>query len=168
MSGAIILLLATVFVVAAVSKLRSRAEFSAVLRRLILGPLVGTATIVVPGIEILIAVFLLSGLAPQGAIMAAIVLLSVFTVVLIEMRRRGVKGCACFGESAEDAGTASGIIRNLLLIIAAVCALQGTGPIFWIGPDTSSFLGRVTIVTGAFCLWPCLVALANRRKYLFN
>ena len=164
MSGAIVLLLAAVFGMAAVSKMRARARFVAVLRNLVPWRLAGPASILIPGVELLLAGFLLSGLAPQKAIVAAIALLFAFTLVLLDMRRRGVKGCACFGESADKATAFSGIVRNLALIAAAIFALCATGPVSFTDPDFSSLLGRITIVLGAFCLWPCLVALANVYK----
>ena len=59
MSGAIVLLLAAVFGMAAVSKMRARARFVAVLRNLVPW-LAGPASILIPGVELLLAGFLLS------------------------------------------------------------------------------------------------------------
>ena len=60
----------------------------------------------------------------------------------------------------------SGIVRNFLLIAAAASVLFQSGPISFVGPDLSSFLGRITIIIGVFCLWPSLVALVNTRNRL--
>lgn len=168
MSGTIILLLVTIFILAAISKLRSLDAFSAVLRNLIPAPVVGPTSIIIPVVELILAGFLLSGIAPQKAIVAAIALLVVFTIILTEMWRRGIKGCACFGETVNTATTSSGVIRNLILIAAAASIANDPGPISFVGPDVSSFLARATVVVGALCFWPCLVALVNRRKLIFN
>jgi hypothetical protein len=168
MTGTIILLLAILFTIAGISKLRSRPAFSAVLRNLIPASLVKPATIVIPAIELLLAGFLFSGIAPQKALAAAIALLAVFTVILAEMWRRGLKGCACFGETGTAATNGSGVIRNLLLIGAAAAVINQPGPVSLFGPDVSSFLARMTVVAGAFCFWSCLAALAGRRKSIFS
>jgi uncharacterized membrane protein YphA (DoxX/SURF4 family) len=168
MSGTIILLLATVFVLAAISKLRSRAAFGAVLRNLVPARLVEPLTIIVPTTELLLAIFLLIGIAPQKAVAAAIAMLIIFTIVLAEMWRRGLQGCACFGESVNTSTTSSGLIRNAILIAAACSIITEPGPISFWGSDISTFLGQLTIITGALCFWPCLVALVSQRKYIFN
>ncbi len=168
MPGTIILLLATVFIFAAISKLRSRDAFRAVLINLIPSALVGLLSIFVPLVELFLGGFLLSGMAPQKALIGAIALLVIFTIILAEMWRRGIKGCACFGETVNTATTSSGVIRNLILIAAAGSIMGEPAPISFMGPDLSSFLARVTVVVGAFCFWPCLVALVSRRKLILN
>jgi Methylamine utilisation protein MauE len=164
MAGAIVLLFAVIFGLAALSKMRSRAEFLTVLRGLLPAWLAQPVAILIPAGELALAALLLSGIAQRGALVAVLVALSLFTIILIQMGRRGVKGCGCFGESSEEPNIISGVVRNLLLIGATGWLLRETGPISIIGPDTSSFLGRMTIAIGILCLWPCLVALASVRK----
>ncbi|MEO7299040.1 MAG: MauE/DoxX family redox-associated membrane protein [Verrucomicrobiota bacterium] len=168
MSGTIILLFVGIFILAAISKLRSREAFSAVLRNLLPRIFVNPVSILVPIVELLLAAFLLSGIAPQKAIIASIAMLVVFTIVLAEMWRRGLQGCACFGETVNTSTTSSGLIRNVILIAAAFSILNEPEPVSFFGPDLSTFLGRLTVIIGALCLWPCLVALASRRKLIFN
>ncbi|MGI8967237.1 MAG: MauE/DoxX family redox-associated membrane protein [Limisphaerales bacterium] len=168
MPETIILLLAAIFLLAAISKFRSRDAFSAVLRNLLPAVLVAPMSIFVPLVELLLAGFLLSGIAPQKAIIASIVMLVIFTLVLAEMWRRGLQGCACFGETVNTSTTSSGLIRNVILIAAALSILNEREPISFLGPDFSTFLGRLTVIIGALCLWPCLVALVSRRKLIFN
>jgi hypothetical protein len=168
MSGTIILLLAAVFALAAIAKLRSRDAFAAVLRSLVPALLVKPLSVMVPVLELALAAFLLSGIATQTAIGVSIGVLVLFTAVLGEMWRRGLKGCACFGESVNTATTSSGVIRNVMLIVAASCVVSNPGAVSFLGLDISSFLGRMTVVVGALCFWPCLVALIGQRKYLFN
>jgi uncharacterized membrane protein YphA (DoxX/SURF4 family) len=168
MSGAIILLLASVFLLAAFSKIRDREAFNRVLRQLVPRSLVHPFARVLPIGEMLLAAVLLSGIAPRAALSASIALLVAFTLVLAQMWRRGLKGCACFGETETNATPGAGIVRNLLLIMGAAALMNQSAPISIIGPDLSSALARVTLVAGAFCLWTCLIPLFQRRKFLFN
>jgi uncharacterized membrane protein YphA (DoxX/SURF4 family) len=168
MSGSIILLLAAVFLFAALAKLRSQNEFAEVLRNLVPSSLVKMTALAIPLLEVLLAGFLLSGIASRAAAMASVAVLAVFTIVLTVMWRRGVKGCGCFGEDNNTATTGSGIIRNLILIALAVLIAIGPENLMLYGPDVATLLGRMTVVAGAFCLWPCIVALVERRKLIFN
>jgi hypothetical protein len=167
MSGAIIILLAAVFLLAAASKLRSPGEFGDVLRNLVPAALVRPLTLAAPLAELALGVILLSGLANQIAVGAAMAMLAVFTIVLTIMWRRGLKGCGCFGE-AEDTTTVGGIIRNVILMALAGLVVASPQPAVLYGPDFSTGLGRVTVAAGAFCFWQCLVALVHRRKYFLN
>jgi hypothetical protein len=148
--------------------MRDREAFGLVLRRLLPKPLIQPVSIVIPIAEITVAGFLLSRIAPRLALVSAITLLLVFSLILAEMLRRGVKGCGCFGENEETATPGSGLVRNFILIAAALSALNQPLPFLIFGPDASSSVGRVTIVAGTLCLWPCLVTLVHRRKFLFN
>jgi uncharacterized membrane protein YphA (DoxX/SURF4 family) len=168
MTGAIILLLATVFVTAAAAKLRSLDAFRTVLRGLFPRPLVNVLTIVVPAAEFALGIFLLSGAREKVAITVAIVLLGIFTVMLMVMWVRGIKGCACFGEAVNTATTGSGIARNVILIGTASFAWREAGPVVFWGPDVSSVLARLTVVVGSLCLWATFSALVNQRKIYFN
>jgi len=168
MSGAIILLLASVFLLAAFSKIRDRDAFKRVLRQLIPSSLVQPLSSIVPIGEMLLAAVLLSGIVPAPALAASIAVLAAFTLVLAQMWRRGLRGCACFGETETNATAGAGIVRNLLLIVGAAAVMNQSAPISIIGPDLSSALARVTLVAGAFCLWSCLIPLFQRRKFLFN
>jgi uncharacterized membrane protein YphA (DoxX/SURF4 family) len=168
MSGAVILLLASVFLLAAIAKLRSREAFSKVLRQFMPRALAETLSRVVPIGEIVLAAFLISGIWSRAALVASVAVLGCFTLVLGRLWQRGLKGCACFGETENDLTPGAGIVRNLLLIAAALEGMGRADPIALVGPDVSSFLARLTIVAGAFCLWSCLVPLIQRRKFLFN
>jgi uncharacterized membrane protein YphA (DoxX/SURF4 family) len=168
MSGAIILLLASVFLLAALSKIRDRDAFNRVLRQLVPRPLVQPFSRLVPIGEMLLAAVLISGIAPAPALCGSIAVLAAFTLVLAQMWRRGLKGCACFGETETNSTPGAGIVRNLLLIIGSSAVMKQSGPIAIIGPDLSSALARVTLAVGAFCLWSCLIPLFQRRKFLFN
>ena len=168
MSGAVTLLLSAIFSLAAVSKIRDREAFALVLRKLLPSSLINPVALAIPAIEVFLSVWLLSGIATRTALAAAIALLIGFTLVLVQMWRRGLKGCGCFGETEDTAEPGSGVARNLLLIGGACFIISNSNPHPGLGPDTSSFLGQLTLVVGAFCLWPCLVALVQRRKFLIS
>jgi len=168
MPGAIILLLVTVFVIAAIAKLRAKDAFRTVLRGLLPRPLVGPVAAVVPMIELALGAFLLSGITQKKALECAIIMLAAFTLALAVMWWRGIKGCACFGEAANTATTGSGMVRNIILIGATLLVAREPGPIAFWSPDVSAVLGRLTVVVGALCLWACAVALVNQRKIYFN
>ena|ERR1700722_9876513 len=169
MNGVIILLLAAVFLFAALSKLRSQNEFAEVLRNLVPLSLVKAAALAIPVLELLLSAFLLSRIASRAAALVSVAVLGVFTIALTMMWRRGVKGCGCFGEDNNTATTGSGIVRNLLLVALAL-AVVAAGPenVLISGPDGATLLGRVTVVAGVFCLWPCIVALVERRNLILN
>src|SRR5579863_6744747 len=134
MSGAIVLLLASVFIIAAIAKLRGKDAFRAVLRGLFPAILVELVAVLVPPVELFVAAFLLSGIMPRAAANAAAGLLGLFTVALIVMWWRGIKGCACFGESVNNATTGSGIARNVILIAAAIYVARVAAPVSPWGP----------------------------------
>ncbi len=166
MPTAIVFLLAVVFALAAVSKLRSREAFQAVLRKLMPGGWDVSLSRLVPIGELLLAAFLLSGISTRWAAMTSILALAVFTWFLTRMRRFGLQGCACFGEESDSATAATGIARNLMLILgAAWIAARPDSVHLWNG-DWPLLFGQATIVLGALCLWPCVVAMINRRQFL--
>src|SRR4051812_42618439 len=101
MAGAILFLISAVFVFAGVSKLRARSEFEKVLARVLPASVVTPTAFAVPLFELGLAILLLNAPTQKIAIMATIATLVVFTFVLFELQRRGVKGCACFGESSS-------------------------------------------------------------------
>jgi len=162
MPGSIVLLLSAVFLLAAISKLRSRGEFIAVLRQLSPGFLVYPLSFAVPFLELLLAVCLLKVRTQRPALLATIACLILFTFILLELQRRGAKGCGCFGES--DAELGPGVVRNVILSGLTAALLPQSAAISCFAPDLSSFVARLTVVLTAFCLWPCLVAIASLYK----
>ena len=118
--------------------------------------LVKATALAIPLLELVLALFLLSGIASRAAAIVSALVLAVFTIVLTVMWRRGVKGCGCFGEDNNAATTGSGIIRNLILIVLAALVAVGPEGMVLYGPDVATLLGRMTVIAGAFCLWPCI------------
>ncbi len=166
-TGTIILLLATVFALAGCNKLRSQPAFRAHLRNLVPPALVNSTAVLVPVAEMILAVALLNSTTARVALLGTIGLLAVFTGALLVTKSLGLKSCGCFGEVQGEATVISGIIRNVLLIFCAAIALHEKELIIF-AKDISTSLGQITLVLGAICLWPCLVALANRRKFLLH
>lgn len=162
MSDAILLLLAVVFAAAGASKLMSPDPFRNTLRKLAPKRLVPAAALAIPLFELALAAWLLSGVAPRQAAGVAIVVLLAFTAVLLRMWRRGLSGCGCFGEAADSAP--SGIARNVILIALGLAAALPTGVLHgpWSG-GAGTVAGRLTLILGAACLWPCAIALVRLR-----
>lgn len=166
MSPAIVFLLASVFALAAGSKMRSLHAFRAVLRKLMPVGWDKTLAQIIPVGELLLAAILLSGFAPHWAAGAAILVLAVFTAFLLRMRRIGLKGCACFGEESNATAAATGIARNLILILGAMWVAARPDSVRIWSQNLATLTGQATVVLGALCLWPCVVALVNRLRFL--
>ena len=154
MLAVIVLLLAAVFALAAASKMRSRAAFEEVLRKLAPARLVEPLTLIIPALELLLAAFLLSGVALRWAALMAFLMLIVFTFFLTRMRRSGLQGCACFGEDSNSATAAAGIVRNLVLMLGATVVVAKPESVRPWQADFSGLLGQGTVVIGVLCLWP--------------
>lgn len=166
MVGTIVLLLAVVFAIAGVSKFRSQPAFRAVLRNLVPQSLVNATAFLIPLAEIILAIALLNSATMRMALLGSVGLLGVFSVVLVA-KPRNLKGCGCFGELQGEATILSGVFRNVLLISFALVALRASDlTVFQAG--LANQIGQCTIVLGAICLWPCVVALANRRQFLLK
>jgi uncharacterized membrane protein YphA (DoxX/SURF4 family) len=167
MPGAILLLLGLVFALAGASKLLSPDAFRATLRKLVPASAVRLIVVGLPVFELLLGAWLISGVAPRQAAGAAVVVLLGFCAVLFRIWRRGLT-CGCFGEMADSAP--SGLARNVLLIAMAAYVALPDGPVVdgpW-SAGAGNVVGRLTVVLGAACLWPCLVALVQRRKMIFS
>jgi uncharacterized membrane protein YphA (DoxX/SURF4 family) len=167
MTGAILLLLAFVFALAGASKLRSPDRFRATLRKLTHPGMANVMVRAIPTAELLLAAWLASGIAPRQATGVSVVVLLMFTAALLRMLRKGLSGCGCFGEAADSAPT--GLLRNVLLMTLAACIAlpQGAAEGPW-SSGVIAILGRLTLVLGAACFCPCLVALIERRHLIFS
>lgn len=83
---------------------------------------------VVPAVELVLAVALLAAPAVGGAV--ALVLLAAFSVVLLRAVRRGVEvRCACFGQAGGPPLSPVDLLRNGLLAgLAALATAAGPTP----------------------------------------
>jgi len=167
MTGAYLLLLGLVFLAAAASKFHDRQSFSKTLAQLFAEPFARPASLLIPGIEIVLGLSLIAGIAIRQTLGAAIFLLLLFTVVLTEMWRRGMKNCGCFGESERESTPGIGIVRNLLLVAAGLAALRYGRHFSTIGPDLATTFGKLTVAAGMLLLWCSTLAVWERRRFLF-
>lgn len=111
---ALALVLAGVFTVAAISKLRDHTGTRTTMANFKL-PLPGLMAIVVPVVELAIAVGLV--VSPSAGALAAVTLLVFFTTFLLLQLRLGVTTpCRCFGSTSQHPLSVADLTRNLGLI----------------------------------------------------
>ena len=158
------MLLATVFALAAGAKLISRSAFEAVLRSLVPAPLVRPLSLLVPLMELFLSGWLLSGFAARAACGFAGAMLALFSLLLFHMWRRRLGGCGCFGEGADTQTAVPGIVRNTLLILAALLVISE--PPLWANRSPSIILAEMTVVVGLVCAWVVAVAVVTRWKFV--
>ena len=156
-----VLLLSAVFALAAGTKLASRDAFASVLRHFVPARLVSAMTIAIPIIELALALVLFCGMVPFVACGFAIILFALFTMVLLHMARKRVGGCGCFGESADAVNLIPGIIRNVLLMLAATFALTHARDANPWNRDAKTVIGELTVVLGIICAWATVTALVR-------
>lgn len=118
--------LAIVFLIAGIPKIFARKGLSNSVRALGVESrgVAAAVRIGVPVAETAIGVWLLVGAYPAAASFTAAAMLTVFTCVLVQLRRREADGCACFAWDDGKVGTGH-LVRNLVLL--AVALLLGTG-----------------------------------------
>jgi hypothetical protein len=114
-----------------------------------------------PILELGIALALLvaPGVARFTAALAAVAMLLVFTVLVARAVRAGDEiSCECFGALSRDVVDGTTVVRNLVLLAAAVAAAL-------VGPDDQSFVLSLTTLAAAelaalVILWIAMVAIA--------
>lgn len=127
-------LLGSVFLLAAVSKLRDPVGFSTVLGALgIERPLlVKSLRVSVPLAEAGLGIWLLSGWQPTGSAGTTVVAMMFLTMVLLVLRWRGYTGsCGCFAGHDNGVGALT-ITRNVILLLLAIWASFGS----YVGPGS--------------------------------
>ncbi|MBN9621607.1 MAG: hypothetical protein J0H06_01415, partial [Actinobacteria bacterium] len=154
------LVLAAVFVVAAIGKARDQAGTRHSLESFgVPRGLAPAAAVALPVVELAIAVALVPVATAWWAGVAALVLLVAFTVALVIGLTRGVEAeCHCFGAvSSRPVGPAT-IARNLVLValaavlVAAGSHTPGNSAVAWIGdldPGELVLLGTVVVLAVA-------------------
>lgn len=101
--------------------------------QLISGKLAGLAAVLVPMMEFVLALGLITGVALRGAALGSLGLLFVFTVAIAQALIRDINiDCGCFGSAAESEVGWQSLVRNALLMGACMLVLllprQGTEP----------------------------------------
>lgn len=148
------LVVAATLVLAAVPKARAPHATAATFRALGL-PLAPALARAVPAVEVAVAAVLAA--VPLAGGVAALVLLAAFTVVLVRAVVAGVEvSCSCFGTSSHGPVSGVSVLRNGLLMGAAVVATGGR-------PGVPS-LEAVVTVTVVAVVGAVVVALADVRR----
>lgn len=114
-----------------------------------------------PIFELAIALSLLlaPGLARFAAALAAVAMLLVFTVLVVRAVRAGDEvSCECFGALSRDVVDGTTVLRNLVLLAAAIAAAL-------VGPDAPSLVISLTTLSAAeltllVTLWIAMAAIA--------
>jgi uncharacterized membrane protein len=112
-------LIAALFLFAAISKLFDPSSFAQQIANYQLTPWPGTAALAVflPALELCVGICLLFGRWESGALVWLAVLLVIFSGALLSAIVRGLSiDCGCFGRSVENTGTLWPLLRNLLLL----------------------------------------------------
>lgn len=139
-------LLAVVFVVAAVAKWRDRVGTDASFRDLGL-PYASRFATVVPIVELVIAALLVT--VPFAGGLAAVTTLSFFTTFLVTRLRAGITPpCSCFGQIDRRPLSWANIIGNGFLIVAACVATLATTPVVPTLADVALVSAGVAIELG--------------------
>lgn len=161
------LLLGVVFLIAAVAKLRDRAAFrQSVVAFGFPAALAGAASVLIPIIEIVVAILIIRAPSAGVGALASLLLLLVFTAAIaINLARGRTPSCSCFGTAASEPIGPATVVRNLALAACAlfvVVAGEGTSltgfPSWWAAAsDDERFLAMTSLVL--------LIALAAMNAY---
>jgi hypothetical protein len=132
--------------------------FEAALRELALGRPTRALRRTVPGCEIAVGGWLLSGFAGPAAAASAVVLVVVFSAAIIRLATSGrYAGCGCFGEAlGADQAPVVALARNagLTSVGVALLVVPGSGPL-----SRGELVGALTASFGLFLAWCCVAAL---------
>ena len=110
----------------------------------------------VPLAEIVVAATLV--VVPRAGAVAALVLLVAFTVVLARALRAGSSvSCGCFGTSGRAPVSFVELVRNGLLVVAAVAALAASSPV-------APGLDDLVLATTAAAVAGVVLALCRLRR----
>ena len=152
LQSTLLLLLAAVFIRAAVAKILATAAFRAVLRKLVprASNLLAWG---IPRFELVLGALLLVHWRPRVTALVAMGTLVIFTAALLRMRRLHVGGCGCFGEQAEGASIVRGLLRNALLIAAAAWIAIDPPPLAPWQVGGWNLLAMATVLLGVTCAW---------------
>ena len=121
------LLLAGVFILAGLPKLQDPVAFAASIEgyRVISGGLTMWAAVILPWLELIIGIGLLTPWLRRASACMIIYLLSLFITLHASAWARGLDiECGCFGESAGDPGYQWLILRNLALLLITIFIMR--------------------------------------------
>lgn len=148
-----------VFVAAGAQKLRHRAILSGVIAnyRLLPGPLVSPAAMLLPPVEILLGAMLLGGVARPFTSLAAMALLGLFAAAMAINIRRGRShiDCGCNQAFLHQPLRWTLVARNLVLTAALLPSLAVTTPV-----STATLTAGVAAGAAFFMLYLLVNAFA--------
>ena len=152
---AIRVLLAAVFAVAGVGKLRDLKGSRQAMRDFgVPAGMAGAAGLLLPIAELIAAVALLfPPSARWGAVLALLLLLAFIAGIAAALRRGEAPDCHCFGQIHSEPAGPSTLVRNAVLAALAVFVIaEGPGPSIseWVGDRTAAEL--VAVATGILAL----------------
>jgi peroxiredoxin/uncharacterized membrane protein YphA (DoxX/SURF4 family) len=142
------LLLATVFVVSAIAKLADRRGLRTAMSEFgVPDVLARPAGLLLPLVELAVALALLPAGSAWWAAVGALALLFVFTAAVVSSIARGRRpGCHCFGALSSKPVSWGTVARNLALAaVAAVVVSAGPDDV---GPSVVAWLSRLTLADG--------------------
>ena len=159
------LLLAAVFAVASLAKLRDRRAFRAVLARALGQRASGPIAWCAPAVELGLAAWLASGYSTALAGAAALALLGVMSALLPRLARADEDGsCRCFGALGEPAEPSVGLARNAALALAAAAVVLA-GPVALTQRSAELLAGQAVVALALGCLWATGTAVWRVRRW---
>lgn len=158
-------LLAAVFTLAGVAKLRSPTPFRATLSELLPRALIRPAAVLVPALELAVAASLLGWTGVGWVPAAAIVMLAAFSAALAVLIRRGVDDdCGCFG-NRRHGNQRAGLMRNAALIVVALPLLDAGEPVLL--ADADVLVSGAVVAAGLVVAWTLAAAVMAERSVVF-
>lgn len=121
------LVLAWVFIWAAIPKLQDPVAFSVSIEgyRVVSGSMALWAAIILPWLELVVALGLITPWLRQASASTMVVLLALFITLHASAWIRGLDiSCGCFGESTDSMGYHWLILRNLVLLLISIFILR--------------------------------------------
>jgi uncharacterized membrane protein YphA (DoxX/SURF4 family) len=163
MALAVMLVLATTFVLAAVAKLRHRASFQAVLAVVAGRRAAPPLALAVPALELALAAALLAGIQPRAAAILTLAVLLTFSWALLRLQAQPRNPpCTCFGSGGGD--PRGGLKRNAALAALAVALVLAPHRGAVTAASTEDLVGAATVALGAACAWHLTAVLVPVRR----
>lgn len=152
------LVLATTFVLAAVTKLRDRASFQQVLVALAGRAAPRSLAFAVPVAELALAAALLVGIQPRAVALLTLAVLTAFSWALVRLRAQPqLPSCNCFGSGTR--GPDGGLARNAALgALALALVVAPSGGAVWSQP-LAELAAAASVAVGGACAWQLAAAL---------
>ena len=163
------LFLGTLFVVSGSSKLARRTRFRDTIAalELVRRNVATVVAVVLPPLEIALGVWVLTRWQPSWSGPLVLAALASFSLVLAVYRLRGgiEIACGCFADFDRKTRTSTVIVRNVLLIAAALPLLHGSDPVLPARPVADWLIASTTMV-GLVVAWNLLARFMDAVVFL--